>query len=324
MNESSKKLQEAIRPEYFFWAAVVCSLFFVLNVPETGVQETAAAATVIVEAPEDPYAALELSAKAAYVYDVKAEKPLFAKNAIEPLPLASIAKVMTAITALSYVPETTYITIEQRAIQEEGDNGFKVGERWLLRDILAFTLLESSNDGAVAVSSSIGSVLATTTENAEGSRTLFIRKMNERAEEIGLKSTYFLNETGLDLPAQAGLSETEAGAFASASDTAHLLAYALEKYPQVFTETRWSDLVLGTEGGKEYTAHTTNKGANDVPLLMASKTGYTDLAGGNLVIAFDAGFNHPIIVAVLGSTEEDRFTDVEQLVWATLAYLQQN
>ena len=59
-------------------------------------------------------------------------------------------------------------------------------------------------------------------------------------------------------------------------------------------------------------------------MLIASKTGYTDLAGGNLVIAFDAGFNHPIIVSVLGSTIDGRFTDAEALVWAALAYLQNN
>jgi len=55
-----------------------------------------------------------------------------------------------------------------------------------------------------------------------------------------------------------------------------------------------------------------------------SQTGYTDLAGGNLIIAFDAGFDHPIVITVLGSTIDDRITDVEKLVWATLAYLQNN
>jgi hypothetical protein len=42
------------------------------------------------------------------------------------------------------------------------------------------------------------------------------------------------------------------------------------------------------------------------------------LAGGNLVVVFDAGIDHKIIVSVLGSTKEERFSDVEKLVWATL------
>jgi len=48
------------------------------------------------------------------------------------------------------------------------------------------------------------------------------------------------------------------------------------------------------------------------------------LAGGNLVVAFDAGLNRPIIISVLGSTEEGRFTDVLELVEASLKYIHDN
>jgi D-alanyl-D-alanine carboxypeptidase len=53
---------------------------------------------------------------------------------------------------------------------------------------------------------------------------------------------------------------------------------------------------------------------NKIPSLIASKTGFTDLAGGNLAVIFDAGFEYPIIVVVLGSSQTGRFTDVEKLV----------
>jgi D-alanyl-D-alanine carboxypeptidase len=72
---------------------------------------------------------------------------------------------------------------------------------------------------------------------------------------------------------------------------------------------------------KRYSAENTNVVIDKIPNLIASKTGYTDLAGGNLVIAFDAGLNHPIIISVLGSTEKGRFSDVLQLVQATLKQL---
>jgi D-alanyl-D-alanine carboxypeptidase len=55
--------------------------------------------------------------------------------------------------------------------------------------------------------------------------------------------------------------------------------------------------------------------------LIASKTGYTDLAGGNLAVAFDAGVNRPIVIAVLGSSREERFSDVEKLASAVLLEL---
>lgn len=320
MNNTLYKVQAYLRPEYFFWLAVMGAFFLLLSPqgnPQGGQGAVATAAVVSQSPKENSFDSVDLAAKAAYVYDTKTKRTLFAKNASTSLPLASITKIMTAATALSLVPETTYIPIDARAVAEEGDSGLKVGERWLLRDLLTFMLIESSNDGAVAVSSTIGALLATSTETSDESRFLFVGKMNELAETLHFSSAHFLNETGLDL------NETQAGARASAEETAHMLAYALEKFPAVFKETRWSEFRLKNESGETHSALNTNKDINTLPLLIASKTGYTDLAGGNLVIAFDAGFNYPIVISVLGSTIDGRFTDVEKLVWATLEYLAQ-
>ena len=314
MHDFFTKAGARVQPEYFFWAAVLCALFLILQAPVPHTPDEAAAVALASEPPkEDAYKDVELKAKAAYVYDVQTEQPLFSKNALEELPLASITKVMTAATALSLIPDTTYISITDEAIRAEGNSGFYVGERWLLRDLLKFTLLQSSNDGAVAVSDTVGGVLATSTASHEENRAVFVRKMNEMAESIGLRSTRFVNETGLDI------DEKNAGAYSTAAETARMFAFALKTFPSVFTETRWSELTLKSEKGEVHSVENTNKGTNQLPLLLASKTGYTDLAGGNLVIAFDASFGQPVVVVVLGSTEKDRFSDVEQLVWATLA-----
>ena len=312
MSNSFSVFGVSAHPEYFFWGAFVCALLLVVSPLEPTSSGETAAVIGTLQAKENPFTALVLTAKSAYVYDFKTKQALFARNEREIVPLASITKIMTAVTALSLVPETTYVTVTERAIKEEGDSGLRVGERWLLRDLLTFMLVESSNDSAVAVSGAVGGILATSTENPEAGRNIFIGEMNRRAKGLGLSSTYFLNESGLDLDA------ARAGAYSSASETALLLGYALTQFPAVFRETRWGDLKIQNDNGRSYTAQNTNKDTSNFPLLIASKTGYTDLAGGNLVIAFDAGFNHPIIVAVLGSTAEDRFTDVEKLVWATL------
>ena len=68
--------------------------------------------------------------------------------------------------------------------------------------------------------------------------------------------------------------------------------------------------------GDYHTTENTNEIVSKIPNLIGSKTGYTDLAGGNLTIAFDLGHNRPIIVTVLGSTRAERFTDVLTLVAA--------
>ena len=70
-------------------------------------------------------------------------------------------------------------------------------------------------------------------------------------------------------------------------------------------------------------AKNTNIDVEKIPGLLASKTGYTTLAGGNLVVAFDASIGRPIIVVVLGSSQEGRFKDVQSLVNASIKYVSQ-
>ena len=103
------------------------------------------------------------------MYDAALDTTLFAKNATTSLPLASITKVMTATVALSLVPETTFIPIDLEAIKQEGDSGLRVGEKWLLRDLIKLMLVESSNDAAYAVSSTVG-IIAKGTENRKEGR----------------------------------------------------------------------------------------------------------------------------------------------------------
>jgi D-alanyl-D-alanine carboxypeptidase len=65
----------------------------------------------------------------------------------------------------------------------------------------------------------------------------------------------------------------------------------------------------------------TNVSINQISGLLASKTGFTNLAGGNLAVVFDAGFMHPVVIVVLGSTVDGRFSDVVNLEKITLQKL---
>lgn len=304
----------AIRSEYFFWAAVLVAFFMFMDDPTLTPTSNSAAAAAIgstSEKTDNPFDLIELTAKAAIVYDSTTKSILFEKNATTSLPLASITKVMTSAVALSLVPETTIITVEVEAVMQEGDSHLQVGEKWLLRDLVTFMLLESSNDAAYAISSSVGAIAMGTEDQSKG-REFFLGEMNRTANKIGLFQTSFRSESGLDI------GTTEAGAVSSAENTAKMFAYAIERFPKIFNETKWSELVLENNDGGTRDVRNTNRSIDKLPLLLASKTGYTDLAGGNLVIAFSAGFSRPIIIAVLGSTAEERFEDVEKLVWSTL------
>jgi len=144
----------------------------------------------------DSFNGLSLGAKAAYVLDMATGRSLYAHNEEDKLPLASLAKMMTAIVATDLVPESTVITVDKNDIKEEGDSGLFVGEKWRMSDIIDFTLTTSSNDGASAVAAVAGSMgqnlYGTTSSEARSS---FVEEMNIKTQELELLNTYFFNET---------------------------------------------------------------------------------------------------------------------------------
>ena len=254
-----------------------------------------------------------LAAKGAYVYDVRSEIVLFAKNSDKPLPLASLAKLMSALVAEETYYDYGSVTISSEAIATDGDSGLVVGEKWRLKELLDFSLVASSNDGIKAVALTLGD-------------RDFIRAMNRRSEDLGLDNTLFNNETGLDLPAgqgQAGL-EGSAGGYGSARDIAVLLRHILERYPEALEATKFESTEVSSLDGSSYTVRNTNRLVGEIPGLLASKTGYTSMAGGNIVFAFDPELGRPIIVVVLGSSVEGRFADADKLVKATMVYINGN
>jgi D-alanyl-D-alanine carboxypeptidase (penicillin-binding protein 5/6) len=256
------------------------------------------------EVPVDPFASVSLVAKSAIVFDVRTGKVLFNKNAEERLPLASITKLMTALVARSSASETTVVTIPARAILAEGDSGLRVGERWTLGSLVDFLLTTSSNDGATALALVFGT------------KQDFVNLMNIKANEIGMKNTYYFNETGIDESMEKG------GAYGTARDTATLFSYILKNYPNLLSATSEPKFEITSLDGIVHVAKNTDLITENVPSMKGSKTGFTDLAGGNLVIAFDPEIGRPIVIVVLSSTAEDRFVDVEKLVKASLKSIQ--
>jgi D-alanyl-D-alanine carboxypeptidase len=247
----------------------------------------------------NPFEHLILEGEAVYVFDARTGKTLFSKNEEASLPLASLTKVMTALVASGVSENTSVASLD--------------GEKWNLKELLDYTLVVSSNNGASAIAGAGGALLSQKTSEPEmGDEEIFIQKMNEEARALHLAQTFYLNPSGLDV------TDTLSGAYGSAKDMALLFAHILKEKPALMEATAYDSLRFRSLDGTSYAAENTNIVARTIPGLLASKTGYTNLAGGNLVIAFDAGPAHPIIVSVLGSTQEGRFTDVEKLVKASV------
>ena len=241
---------------------------------------------------------IKLEAKAAYVFDVLKNQPLFELNPDVQLPLASVTKIMTALVATENLPSYILVTIPQEAILQEGDDGFLSGEQWPIADLIDAMLVSSSNDAAFSLAFEYD-------KNFSGN---FVSLMNQRAQDLQLAQTYFLNPTGLDF------SKNTAGAYGSAKDIANLLLYILKNRFSLMEATRFDEIEINQRKFKN-----TDYLVNDLAGFMAGKTGYSDLAGGNLAIVLDKGYGHPIIIVVLGSNFEGRFRDAKNLYEAVIA-----
>lgn len=312
MKTQSKSIAKLAEIKLFLALMAVLGVFLVISLAADARQSREAALAAKLNAPKNPFADVSLTAKAAYVYDARTREVLFAKNETTRLPLASLTKVMSALVVAETVPGDSIVSIGYEALMTEGDSGLLLGERWRMRDLLDFSLTTSSNDGMRAAAIAAGRALGAT--DTESALNTFIQAMNNRARELQMKNTYYFNETGLDE------SSVRGGAYGSAKDQTHLFEYVLSHRPELLEETESGRAVISSLD-KSHTARNTNVLANVIPGLRASKTGYTDIAGGNLIVAFDPELGHPIIVSVLGSTEKGRFEDVRKLVNATLLWM---
>ncbi|TSC69324.1 MAG: beta-lactamase [Parcubacteria group bacterium Gr01-1014_56] len=234
-----------------------------------------------------------ISAKAAIVYDPITKQVLFEKSADRRLPLASLTKLMSADAVLASIDSNQAVQITGENLKPTGDSGFRVGEFWKLGDLIKFGLVASSNDAMAAAAATLGGDV--------------VDRMNRRAKELGLTQTYFFNPTGLDLDVET------AGAYGSVRDVAILAGAFLEQFPAQFEATASPSISISTTH-HVLEATSTATPLMSIPGLIGAKTGYTDLAGGNLVAAFDIEIGRPLIVAVLGSTRDGRFDDVKLLM----------
>lgn len=252
----------------------------------------------------------ELIARAAYAYDTKTNKILIAKNEDAQLPLASLTKLMTVLTALDSMTPGEFVEITDEALQPEGDSGLFAREVWTMQDLIDFSLVSSSNDGIHALA------LAAAGKRAESIGD-FVFRMGEKAKAIGMRETYFLNDTGLDI------STSTAGALGSARDIAMLLNEILKTHVDVFQGSS-SPRSIFKIGTRTHEVDNTNTFTTRIPQVIASKTGYTDLAGGNLAILFEPIPGHVIAAVVLGSTREGRETDMLALTTEATAALKKD
>ena len=235
-------------------------------------------------------------AKAVSVYDITQKRKIYSKNDDAPLPIASLAKIMTVTVALATHFENDVIAVTLEAIKQAGDSGLLAGEKWKVGDLAKLTLINSSNDGAYLLSNSPG----------------FLERIKEKNLRLGARNTIFLNPTGLDILENE--DSPEAGVLASAEEVNNMAIYAMMSHPEIFEVTAMPEITLVSESGFTHNFKNTDVLVEKIPNLLFSKTGFTEIAGGSLTIIFKDKTGDEIAVTLLGSTFTGRFTDMENIL----------
>lgn len=195
-------------------------------------------------------------------------RPLWAGRADERLPMASLAKLMTALVAVEQGELDAWADVSAGAAAETGTRiGLRRGERVQRRDLLLAALVRSANDACRALADAIGAAA-----DARDPTAAFVARMNARAAALGMANTHYANPCGHDDPAQV----------TSARDLA-TLSHALLAEPVLVDAVRRRDVRFATAGGRVLSARTTNALLDSLPGARGLKTGTTPAAGRCLV-----------------------------------------
>lgn len=200
-----------------------------------------------------------VSASSGIVYDEMTDMVLAEWSADVPRPMASITKIMTVLLALENGDLHEEVTISEDAAGTGGQEiGLVAGETVTLSALVRAAMIRSGNDSAAAIAEHIG-----------GSLDGFVRMMNERAEELGMENTHFVNPHGLDAT----------GHYSTPRDMLIVARQAMS-IPEFEELARSRMLVFpDTAAGTARSASNTNRLLNSYGGLIGVKTGETPNAG---------------------------------------------
>lgn len=206
--------------------------------------------------------ALAQNAASAIVIDAESGTVIFEKNSHQKLPPASITKIMTMLLVMEAVDQgklklTDMVTTSERAASMGGSQIFlEVGEQMSVEEMLKGVAMASGNDASVALAEKIG-----------GTEEQFVAMMNERAAQLGMKNTHFMNSNGLPVENH----------YSSAYDIA-LLSRELMKYELIRSFTGKYQDYLRKDSEKPFWLVNTNKLVRFYDGADGIKTGYTSEA----------------------------------------------
>ena len=241
---------------------------------------------------------IALSCAAAILVEPESGQVLFEQNADVPRPVASVTKVMTILLALEALAQGRVSLEDEFSVSQAaaGMGGSQVlldvGEVQPFSVLLKSAIVGSANDASVAIA-----------EALYGSESVFVERMNERARELGLTDTHFVNCTGL--PAE--------GQQTTARDVA-VMTMAMLSYPAYFDfSTVWLDEVAHGDGRITQLTNT-NKLIRLYDGCDGGKTGSTNEAGYCISATAERGGMRLIAVVLGADTGSERFDIASEML----------
>ncbi|MBT6531413.1 MAG: D-alanyl-D-alanine carboxypeptidase [Marinovum sp.] len=257
-----------------------------------------------------PASALETRAKTGFIIDYSTGTVLLEKNADQPVPPASMSKLMTLYVAFEFIHSgklslTETLRVSQHAANYGGSTMFlDTSDRVKVEDLLRGIIVLSGNDACAVIAEAL---------SPDGTEAGFARIMTERAKQIGLSSSSFKNSNGW--PAEGHLM--------SMRDLALLAGRLISEFPEFYP--MFSEVEFEFDGRAP--ANTRNRN----PLLGLGigadglKTGHTSEAGYGLVGSAKQG-DRRIVFALSGmSSVQERAEEAEAVVnWAFRQFVQKS
>lgn len=237
----------------------------------------------------------DIPAKSAILMDATSGRVLFEKNPDEPMPPASITKIMTLLLVFEAMDEgkltyTDMVTCSENANSMGGTQiWLEVGEQMSAEDLIKATAINSANDAAMALAEHVG-----------GSEMAFVEMMNQKAKDLGMTNTHFVNPTGLDAD----------GHVSTARDIA-LMSRELLKHKDITKfSTVWMDSLRDGKTGLT----NTNKLVRFYKGCTGLKTGTTDGAGSCLSATAERNGLSLIAVSMGSTTSDERFSSCRTML----------
>ncbi|MEO8482904.1 MAG: serine hydrolase [Acidobacteriota bacterium] len=237
----------------------------------------------------------DIRAAAAIVYNPQTGAVLWENNSHDQRSIASLTKIMTAVTFIADDPELTERVIVTRAdVTRASTTHLVAGDNLSLDDVLHLTLIASDNAAA--------RILART---SDGGTEAFVQRMNEMAAHLGLTNTHYEDPSGLD-----------SRNVSSAYDISHLIAFATSD-ERLGPVMRTAQFDVHTPS-RQFSIHSTNKLLGTDVDVVGGKTGFISAAGYCLATLLQVPQGSQVAVVVLGAANSAvRFGETRHLFnWA--------